>query len=207
MANNFIVPPLGAKGRFKFVEPFNKEQYQNEELRVSAIRTFKELKDSSIDVYELIYQPVGLTENDLLKDIENNIPIVVLESQAGKYLNIPANKIQSLPDISGIKYQQRMLVANLGLLPLDFNIDTLYNVIKDDVYDVTGIQTEVQDIKSSGIVIIDEIKDKEYMKLLDNKRTVNLSYRTRYYKLKDAYDKLLEQQSKLEDYIKRTNQA
>lgn len=207
MANNFIVPPLGAKGRFKFVEPFNKEQYQNEELRVSAIRTFKELKDSSIDVYELIYQPVGLTENDLLKDIENNIPIVVLESQAGKYLNIPANKIQSLPDISGIKYQQRMLVANLGLLPLDFNIDTLYNVIKDDVYDVTGIQTEVQDIKSSGIVIIDEIKDKEYMKLLDNKRTVNLSYRTRYYKLKDAYDKLLEQQSKLEDYIKRIHQA
>ena len=207
MANNFIVPPLGAKGRFKFVEPFNKEQYQNEELRVSAIRTFKELKDSSIDVYELIYQPVGLTENDVLKDIENNIPIVVLESQAGKYLNIPANKIQSLPDISGIKYQQRMLVANLGLLPLDFNIDTLYNVIKDDVYDVTGIQTEVQDIKSSGIVIIDEIKDKEYMKLLDNKRTVNLSYRTRYYKLKDAYDKLLEQQSKLEDYIKRIHQA
>ena len=207
MANNFIVPPLGAKGRFKFVEPFNKEQYQNEELRVSAIRTFKELKDSSIDVYELIYQPVGLTENDLLKDIENNIPIVVLESQAGKYLNIPANKIQSLPDISGIKYQQRMLVANLGLLPLDFNIDTLYNVIKDDVYDVTGIQTEVQDIKSSGIVIIDEIKDKEYMKLLDNKKTVNLSYRTRYYKLKDAYDKLLEQQSKLEDYIKRIHQA
>ena len=207
MANNFIVPPLGAKGRFKFVEPFNKEQYQNEELRVSAIRTFKELKDSSIDVYELIYQPVGLTENDLLKDIENNIPIVVLESQAGKYLNIPANKIQSLPDISGIKYQQRMLVANLGLLPLDFNLDTLYNVIKDDVYDVTGIQTEVQDIKSSGIVIIDEIKDKEYMRLLDNKRTVNLSYRTRYYKLKDAYDKLLEQQSKLEDYIKRIHQA
>ena len=134
MANNFIVPPLGAKGRFKFVEPFNKEQYQNEELRVSAIRTFKELKDSSIDVYELIYQPVGLTENDVLKDIENNIPIVVLESQAGKYLNIPANKIQSLPDISGIKYQQRMLVANLGLLPLDFNLDTLYKVIKDDVY-------------------------------------------------------------------------
>lgn len=207
MANNFIVPPLGAKGRFKFLEPFNKEQYQNEELRVSAIRTFKELKDSSIDVYELIYQPVGLTENDLLKDIENNIPIVVLESQAGKYLNIPANKIQSLPDISGIKYQQRMLVANLGLLPLDFNLDTLYKVIKDDVYDVTGIQTEVQDIKSSGIVIIDEIKDKEYMRLLDNKRTVNLSYRTRYYKLKDAYDKLLEQQSKLEDYIKRNHQA
>lgn len=207
MANNFIVPPLGAKGRFKFLEPFNKEQYQNEELRVSAIRTFKELKDSSIDVYELIYQPVGLTENDLLKDIENNIPIVVLESQAGKYLNIPANKIQSLPDISGIKYQQRMLVANLGLLPLDFNLDTLYKVIKDDVYDVTGIQTEVQDIKSSGIVIIDEIKDKEYMRLLDNKRIVNLSYRTRYYKLKDAYDKLLEQQSKLEDYIKRNHQA
>lgn len=207
MANNFIVPPLGAKGRFKFLEPFNKEQYQNEELRVSAIRTFKELKDSSIDVYELIYQPVGLTENDLLKDIENNIPIVVLESQAGKYLNIPANKIQSLPDISGIKYQQRMLVANLGLLPLDFNLDTLYKVIKDDVYDVTGIQTEVQDIKSSGIVIIDEIKDKEYMRLLDNKRTVNLSYRTRYYKLKDAYDKLLEQQSKLEDYIKRNHRS
>jgi hypothetical protein len=207
MTNNFIVPPLGAKGRFKFVEPFNKEQYQNEELRVSAIRTFKELKDSSIDVYELIYQPVGLTENDLLKDVENNIPIVVLESQAGKYLNIPANKIKSLPDISGIKYQQRMLVANLGLLPLDFNIDTLYKIIKDDVYDVTGIQTEVKDIKSSGIVIIDEIKDKEYMKLLDNKRTVNLSYRTRYYKLKDAYDKLLEQQSKLEDYIKRNHQS
>ena len=40
------------------------------------------------------------------------------------------------------------------------------------------------------------------MKLLGNKKTVNLSYRTRYYQLKDAYDKLLEQQEKLENYIK-----
>ena len=175
------------------------KNYKSNEVLTTAISTPNDiLKQNDIKKITNSYYNKG-------QIIRN--PIVVLESQAGKYLNIPANKIQSLPDISGIKYQQRMLVANLGLLPLDFNIDTLYNVIKDDVYDVTGIQTEVQDIKSSGIVIIDEIKDKEYMKLLDNKRTVNLSYRTRYYKLKDAYDKLLEQQSKLEDYIKRIHQA
>lgn len=202
MNNNFVIPPIGAKGRFNFLEPFDNEQYKKEELKVSAVRAFKELKDSGIDIYELIYRPVGLSENDLLEDMDNNVPIIILESQAGKYLNIPANRIQSLPDISGVKYQQRMLVANLGLLPLDFNLDTLYKIIKDDVYDSTGIQTEVQDIKSSGIVIIEEIKDKEYMKLLGNKKTVNLSYRTRYYQLKDAYDKLLEQQEKLENYIK-----
>ena len=202
MSNSFVIPPIGAKGRFNFLEPFNNEQYKKEELKVSAVRAFKELKDSGIDIYELIYRPVGLSENDLLEDMDNNVPIIILESQAGKYLNIPANRIQSLPDISGVKYQQRMLVANLGLLPLDFNLDTLYKIIKDDVYDSTGIQTEVQDIKSSGIVIIEEIKDKEYMKLLGNKKTVNLSYRTRYYQLKDAYDKLLEQQEKLENYIK-----
>ena len=202
--SSFVIPPIGAKGRFKFLEPFNVEQYEKEELKVSAIRTFKELKDSNIDIYELIYKPVNLTEKDVLTDMDNNVPILVLESQSGKYLNIPANRIQSLPDISGIKYQQRMLVANMGLLPLNYNLDTLFNVIKEDIYDITGISTEIQDIKSSGIVIVDELKDKEYSKLLENKKTVNLSYRTRYYKLKEQYDKLLEQQKKLEDYIKTT---
>ena len=124
MSNSFVIPPIGAKGRFNFLEPFNNEQYKKEELKVSAVRAFKELKDSGIDIYELIYRPVGLSENDLLEDMDNNVPIIILESQAGKYLNIPANRIQSLPDISGVKYQQRMLVANLGLLPLDFNLDT-----------------------------------------------------------------------------------
>ena len=200
--SNFIIPPIGTKGRFKFLEPFNKEEYTKEELKVSAVRTFKELKDSSIDVYELIYQPVGLTEKDVLSDLENNVPILVLEGQSGKYLNIPANRVQSLPDISGIKYQQRMLVANMGLLPLGYSLDTLFSVMKEDIYDITGINTEIQDITSSGVVVIDEDKNAEFVKLLDNRKKVKLSYRTRYYQLKDKYDKLLEQQAKLEEYIK-----
>lgn len=201
MENNYIIPNIGSSGKFKFLAPFDNETYENQELTVTSIRSIKELKDNGMDVFKLIYQVVGLTENDFIQDFTNTVPIIFLTASTGNYIHIPANRITSLPDTSGIKYQERVLAINLGLLPLNYNLELTADVIKDSVYDTLGVESTVQEIKTSGVVLIDDDKNKEYLKLLANKKTVNLSYRTQYEKLSIQYKKLRELYDNLEKYV------
>lgn len=201
MAETYIIPIVGSKGKYTFKEPFNQEDYEKQELTVSAVRTFKELQDSNIDVFKTVYNLVGLTETDLLSDITNSVPIVVFTSTSGDYLYVPANRVTGLPDTSGIKYQQIILAINLGLMPLDFNLKTAKQTVWDSVYDTLGVESEVQEIKSSGIVPVDPVEDLRYKRLLESRKTQDTSFRTKYYRLKDQFERLQEQYKKLENWV------
>lgn len=201
MAETYIIPIVGSKGKYTFKEPFNQEDYENQELTVSAIRTFKELQDSNIDVFKTIYNLVGLTETDLLSDITNSVPIVVFTSISGNYLYVPANRVVGLPDTSGVKYQEVVLAINLGLMPLNFNLETVKQTVVDSVHDTLGVRSTVQEVKSSGILLIDSIKDLEFRRLLENRKTQDTSFRTKYYRVKDQFERLQELYKKLENYV------
>lgn len=201
MADNYIIPNIGTKGQFKFKEPFNDEKYENQELTITAVRSIKELRDSGIDVLTLVYLPVNLKESDFINDSSNSVPIVTLQATNGKYLNVPANRINGMPDTSGVKYQNMMLAINLGLLPLDLSLDTVKEVIKDSVYDSLGVTSDVAEVRSSGIMLVAKLKDVEFRKLLEGKKKVSVSYRTRYYQLKEQYDKLDKLYKDLEKYV------
>lgn len=201
MADTYIIPPVGSKGRFTFKEPFNQEDYENQELTVSAVRTLKELQDNNIDVYKTIYALVGLSENDFLTDFANSVPIVVFASTANNYLYVPANRVSGLPDTSGVKYQEVILAINLGLLPLGYDLELVKSDTIETIHDRLGVQSTVQEVKSSGIMLIDPLEDDKFMRLLENKKTENLSYRTRYYRLLEQYNSLRKLYEDLEQYV------
>lgn len=201
MNDTYIIPNVGSKGKFTFKAPFDLEVYSNQEFTVTAVRSYKEVADSNIDIYKVVYEPVGLTEVDFLKDSQNNVPLVILINTAGKYINIPANRISALPDTSGTKYQEVVLAVNVGLLPLGYDLETTKDVLLDCIHDTLGVESTVQEVKSSGIIIIDQLQHDTYMKLLANKRNINLSFRTRYNKLKDQYDRLDKLYKDLEAYV------
>lgn len=188
---NYIIPPIGTKGKFEFKEPFNTGIKANQELMVYAIRTIQELVDSGENPYEFIYKNVGLSEDDMNKDLDDSIPIIVLASGSNEYYYVPANRLSSLPNISGVKYQQKMLAINVGPLPIDYNLDLAKDTIRDAVLESMGINSTVEVIAASAISYKTDNEHIKYMKLINGKKTINTSYKTRYKQLLETYNKLL----------------
>ena len=195
---DYIIPPIGSKGKFSFKSPFDKEAKKDTEYIVYSIRSIKELIDSGEDPLKYIYKAVGLTETEMNQDLEDNIPIVILSGGTNSYLYVPANRITSLPDISGVKYQQKMLAINIGYLPLDYNLDVVKETIKEAVLEMTGIESTVEAISTSAVKYITQDKHTAYLKLIDGRKKSNASYRTRYKILETTYNKLKTKLDELE---------
>lgn len=198
---DYIIPPIGTKGKFSFKPPFDKNTKSDSEYTVYSIRGIKELIDSGEDPAKYVYEAVGLTSTDMANDQADNVPIVILSSGTNSYIYVPANNITSLPDITGVKYQQKMLAINIGHLPLDYSLDVVKETIKEAVLEMTGIESTVEAISTSAIKFITDDEHNTYMKLIDGRKTSNMSYRTKYKLLKVIYDKLKKQLESLEKCI------
>ena len=198
---DYIIPPIGTKGKFAFKAPFDKNTKADTEYTVYSIRSIKELIDSGEDPAKYVYESVGLNSTDMANDQADNVPIVILSSGTNNYIYVPANNITSLPDITGVKYQQKMLAINIGHLPLDYSLDVVKDTIKEAVLEMTGIESTVEAISTSAIKFITDDEHSKYMKLIDGRKTSNMSYRTRYKILKVTYDKLKKQLDQLEKCI------
>lgn len=186
--DNYILPTIESEGYFTFMPPFNIPKYEDKKYTVIAVRNVTDMINSNESPYDGVYAPAGLTEKDFLYDIERKVPIVTLMSTEQKYLYIPANRIKSLPTIAGVEYQELILAVNLGPLPVDYDIGIISNIIKDDVYAASGIQSTVEKLKSSNVKLIDELEHKKYKQLLDNKKSVTKSYGIRYKELEKLYN-------------------
>lgn len=197
----YYVPAVGTKGSFSFQEPFDSILFSSQEYEVKSIRSLKEIYDSEEDPYTNIYAANNISEEDFKTDLDNNIPIIVLANSANQYYYVPATKLASLPKVTGVKYQECMMVINLGYLPLDFNIDTAKDTIINDIKASLGIESTVETIKTSSIQLVEEDKHDEFQKLLNTRKTITESYRTRYMKISEKYTNMKQQLDKLHKCI------
>ena len=127
-----LLPPVGSEGTFVFSKPFSDYINSDQLLRVVSTRSIVELEDSSEQPFDTIYKAVGLSEKDFENDITNNALIVMFSTEGGEYIYVPTTYIESMPIRNGIKYHEVSLIINLGYIPLDFNIDLITDIIKDD---------------------------------------------------------------------------
>lgn len=199
---NYVVPPIGSKGSFKFKEPFNKKLYENQEYIVRAIRLLKEIQDSNEDPYKNIYEIAGLTEKDFKEDLENNVPILVLSTSGSEYTYVPANRVTSLPITTGLKYQETMLAINLGYIPLHMSLDQIKEYVSEAVVTATGISSTVEPLRTSAVTLVDETEHKKYMLLLENKKKLNGTYLTKFQRLEELYNTLKFKYNELENWVK-----
>lgn len=204
-ADVYTIPTINTKGNFKFKPPYNVKEYESEIFTVDAIRSIKDMIASGEDPYKGVYQPIGMSEADYNTDSENKVPIVVLKGSNNRFLYVPANRITTIPLVEGREYQQMALAVNMGYLPYDYDISTLSNDIIEAVYNITGIKSTVELVRTSGVLKVDYTKHDTFMKLLENKKSVTKSWKTKYLELEEKYNalKLLIQQ--LESTILNTN--
>lgn len=198
---DYIIPPISTKGKFKLKAPFDTLVKEDTEYTVYSIRGIKELIDSGEDPLKYIYKKVNLTETDMNKDLEDNVPIVVLSGGTDNYVYVPANRVTSLPDITGVKYQQKMIAINVGHLPLDYSLDVVKETIEEAVLEMSGIESEAKEIPTSAIKYITDDEHTTYMKLIDGRKTSNMSFRTRYKILETTYNRLKTKVEGFEQYL------
>ena len=202
MQELILTPPINSKGSFTFSAPFDALIPSDQELTVTSVRSIPELEQSSIDILNTIYIPNNMTEDDYNQDVIKNIPIVFLVNEGGTTYTVPANKINTIPDITGVKYQEKILAINLGPIPVITNLDKAKEILKQDVYDVLGIDSDVQAINSSAVILMTKEEDAVYKQLKNNRASINKSYRTRYLETKELLEKRDAKIASLEQYIK-----
>ncbi len=197
-----IIPPINSKGKFTFQEPFNDKLYESQEYTVTSVRSLLELHNSEEKPYETIYQPVGLTEAEFKEDLDNNIPIIVFTTSGGEYFYVPSDRILSQPQIIGVKYQEKILAISLGTIPLNYNLELAKDTIKQTLYDVTGIDSTVEVIPSSAVILLTKEEDTTLKAILNNRKTIDKSYRTKYLELLELYNKQVTLNNELQICIK-----
>lgn len=202
-----IVPPINTKGLFRFSSPFDKIDKigSNEELTVTGVRSLKEMYDSGEKPKETIYLTQNLTEKDYEADITNEVSIVVFKRTNNDYIYIPANRILSMPDVSGYKYRKMMLVFSLGSIPLDYDTGAAMANAEAAIYDALGIKTTGTELPAGVITLLTADENSAFLKLVKNRTVTTKSYRTLWKEQTEENAKLRATIANLEAYI--TNKA
>ena len=168
------------KGKFTFASPFDSLVDNNKEFTIHSIRSLLELQKNEDSPLETIYLPVGLTQADFNNDLTNNINIVVFTTDGCEFFYVPENRVLSLPQLNGVRYQEKILAIHLGNIPIDLDLTVVKDSVKSIVNDALGIDSKVEEVLASAVNIVDKQDHDIFMALLNNNKTVTKSDKTLY---------------------------
>ena len=170
-----MIPPINSKGKFKVSSPFDTILKPDIIYTVVGIRSIQEAIDDDIDVEKEIYVNNGLTADDMVKDMTNNIPIIILQDESNTYYYIPAKYFISIPDVSGYYLRDKILAIDLGLVPENEDLSYIIDEVKDLITSMTGLLPNGKLLDGSQIVLVDKQKYDTYSKnresRINNKET------------------------------------
>lgn len=106
----------------------------------TANRSFREMESEGDSVFNLVYQPRGLTQLQCETDRVNSVTIVVLESEGNPSLLIPTSYIQSYPTAVLEGFSRIVLAVEIGLLSDKVPLEYLKANLQQVVADVIGVE-------------------------------------------------------------------
>lgn len=201
------IPTIGTKGKFKFTQPFDTLLSTTQEYTVEAVRSLSDLANSGEKPFDTVYKAVGLTTEDFISDLDNGVFIVTFKTSGGENFYVPSSRITSLPINSGVKYQDMLLVANLGSLPVGYNTTLLLSTVAEDIYYTTGIKTDVVVVNNSAVTHKDTTEHLRLTNIRENITNTTKSYKTKYLELTEELNAKNTYISDLEKIITDNNLA
>ena len=114
------IPIINSVGVFKVKTPFTLTA--DTKYTCIAIENFAVLRKKSIDVFATYYQPVGLSKEIYLEDLEKDVSIVTLSDNTDILTRIPTSYILSAPALAIVPYSQTYITFNLKALPDGLNL-------------------------------------------------------------------------------------
>jgi len=185
----YIIPPINTKGVFIFHPPYADDTNINKkEYEVIEIRKIKALHDDGLDPLNSIYIKAGLTKEDFIEDLNNDVPIVTLSADGDQYLYIPADRIKEMPAIIGHTATERLVTLSLGLMPDDINLEMLYENIAIMVNDTISVKPDLTEHPGGPTVLMSDEDYNKYIKMMSSQaRSNNKSWRVRYEEMEQLY--------------------
>lgn len=135
-------PRIGATGSFTVRVPFTLTA--NTAYTVRAIRSFQELSNDGVDVYQQLYVPLEISAARYEEDRLNDVHVITLYSRSGSYVYVPDSYIDSMPDGNQVDYGSVVIALKMGLLPLHLSYDDVIREIEDVVMQRVGVAVDVQ---------------------------------------------------------------
>ena len=177
-----LIPPVGLEGTFLLKEPLDTLLNSNIVYKVYAIESIKKQEADGVEVKDIIYDRQGLLEADYEYDLENDIPIVTLITEAEQFFYVPARFIANMPEATGIYYKQKAIVLNVGFIKDDLDIDFVAEEASDLVRTLLGVDvdTAIQELSGNLLISYEENDANEKIRLgnIENKITCRAKLET-----------------------------
>lgn len=121
MATNNIIPSIDARGRFEALAPFDRVVKPENYYKVEAIRNIHEMEALKLDLYSLVFQPVGVLAEDfpqvLQRARDDGAKVLSLLDRADVAVYVMTTYLKSFPLIDGMSYERMCIIADLGPCP------------------------------------------------------------------------------------------
>lgn len=149
MADINIIPSIDARGRFEALAPFDRVVKPENYYKVEAIRNIHEMEALKLDLYTLVFQPVGVSAEDfpvvLQRARDNGAKVLSILDRADVATYVLTTYLKSWPLVDGVSYERMCIIADLGPCPPSMK-EVLAKEIqhfKDHIEATVGITTNV----------------------------------------------------------------
>jgi len=155
---------IGRSGRFNVKSAFSNIVKSRVVYKVKADSLISELLRNDIDVFATIYNIVGLSKDIFEADVKTDVRILTLVDSSGATIYIPDNMIIGGCIRDGVEYVEKTLLINLGVFPLNKDMEPIANDIKDMITGRLGVVPKYEVINSSNVQMISNEEDRSINK-------------------------------------------
>jgi hypothetical protein len=118
MTDKNMIPSLKAAGRFEALAPFDTVVDTTKYYMVEALRTIHEMESLKLNLYELVFKPVGVLEADfpevLTRARTAGAIIVSILDRAGIPVYVPSTYFKSFPMTDGVSFERMCAIVDFG---------------------------------------------------------------------------------------------
>jgi hypothetical protein len=117
-----------------------------------AIRTFPEIEQESVDVYNTYYLPYEVTAAAFKADaIEGACIITIISQDQNTVIHVPDTYILYCPTDDLVSQDHIVLSASLGILPAYYDLLALRSTLSSKVSEVLGITTTFHENRAISV--------------------------------------------------------
>jgi len=198
---SIYMPNVGAKGQFRLDAPLDNLLNPELEYTCTGVRTISDASGNGIDVVEMFYTPLELSQADFVRDVVAGAVLVTLQSGVSEPIVVPSSYFIEMPQVDGVKYQGLMVALDLSILPMDFDIAPLKLRLTETVKETIGVDA----LSKTIVTTLPLLKTYDDHVIIESTRENNMTVTTtdygRFLAERDRADSLQQQVTALTNYI------
>lgn len=152
--NQYPVPAVGMSGVWVFDYQITPKVNPSLIYTSHGVESILSMTKKGINPYIQTYIPLGLTESDYRRDLNDIVFIVSLKGEDGKWYSVPTSYIKRFPDVSGLIYTSNKLTIDLGKFPVQDDLAYIVNELRDFIIARTGVHPSIKYIKGEEFFVV-----------------------------------------------------